>query len=295
MIELHIELTNKCMLKCKHCSSEANSIFGEGVFCQKKIIDFINKLESDNLKIVFTGGEPMLFGIDELSNLFKSIKQLNQKITIGLFTTGVLGTKDDLCRFINELEIKKLKEAGLSFVYFTMFSRTKKIHEFITNEATYDLTLHTINQFIKHKIKTNLNYVLSKFSSIKEVIADIKFFKQRGIEEVRILRLIKHGRAVENWNEIGISDSIQLNIIRDLMYFHFDNVSIGGMPQLSSCQGFNDNKCYAGIRKFYIDILGDIYPCACVKKNPKYKLGNIYSKYEFKKNLIPREQCLALE
>ena len=296
MVEVHIELTNECKLKCKHCSSEANSIGENKQFSEQDILEFISKIEDDFLNIVFTGGEPLLFGITELSSLFMRIKKEKCNVKIGLFTTGVMGVNDDSCRFINEFEIIRLKESGLSFAFFTMFSKEKLIHEFITDISTYDLTLHTIDLFVRNKLETNVNYVLSKFSSKETIYADIEFLKNRGVEKIRILRLIKHGRAVDNWNAIGISDSEQMDIIKNVILKKMDYIEVGGLPELYSCQGFSDNKCYAGMRKYYVDVRGDIYPCACVKKIDEYKIGNIYDHiYTINKFYNSRNHCLAIK
>ena len=266
MVEIHIELTNQCLLRCKHCSSNANTVTQISMIKTAEIYAFIKQVDDHELKVIFTGGEPLLYGITELADLFRALHTLeSKKIQLGLFTTGIIEGKPKL-RFISEAEIATLKKHGLNFAFFSIYSRRKEVHEYITDEETFNLTINTIKEFGKQGIISNVNYVLSKFSVLDEVFEDFNFLKTLGVNEIRILRLIKHGRAVENWEDIGISLHEQHEIIDGILQNTQSNVSVSGMPQLTSCQGFDDNFCHAGSKKFYIDICGDIFPCACVKK-----------------------------
>ena len=58
-LEIHVELTNKCILNCKHCSSLANKCTNELEF--DDILNFIEKLGDEyNIRLILTGGEPLL-------------------------------------------------------------------------------------------------------------------------------------------------------------------------------------------------------------------------------------------
>ncbi len=293
MVEIHLEVTNDCLLECKHCSSEANSNQIKSKISGNNIIDFINRIEDINLKVIFTGGEPLLYGIDNLAEIFKLLKSHKSKyIEIGLFTTGVV-ENEIKPRFVSYNEIETLSKSGLSFVYLSIYSSVKTIHEYITNEVTFDLTIETLKILKEYGIRTNVNYVLSKFSNLNSLITDFEFLKELGVNEIRILRLIKHGRAVQFWDEIGISYNEQIGLINDILETQNSRISVGGMPHLSNCQENLSLFCYAGEKKYYIDIQGDIYPCAAVKNNRDFLLGNIHSIYDLVRFNSRRKCCLA--
>ena len=70
-LEIHVELTNKCILNCKHCSSLANKCTNELEF--DDILNFIEKLGDEyNIRLILTGGEPLL-----KQNLIDFISKIN--------------------------------------------------------------------------------------------------------------------------------------------------------------------------------------------------------------------------
>lgn len=289
-LEVHAEITNKCILKCKHCSSIANTNDNELEFYEfKKFIE--NVSNNKKIKLTLTGGEPLLR--DNLEELLESIKGLNKDIKVGIFTTGLI-KNGNFIESIDEERINRLKELGLSFVYVSIYSDNEIEHDNITQEnLSFNKTIISINRFINSGIETNINMPLMK-SNIDKLSDIINFLRSINVNEIRLLKLINHGIAENNWDEIGVTKEEQLRAIDKIKQDIDKKISFGGFLEIMSCQYITeDKKCLAGKNKLYIDNNGDIYPCGAVKLNIKTKICNIYQQFEIEKYNKSGDLCLA--
>lgn len=287
-IEVHIEITNKCILQCKHCSSSANSV--EKQLDLNKVLKFIEGIsENKSIRLILTGGEPLLF--PEVQGLLQAIKRLNRDIQVGMFTTGIIKKFDRLVS-LSKREINELKNIGLKFVFLSLYSNNNKKHNRITNRnLSFERTIEAIEKFSSCGIETNINLPLMK-SNIEELEEIIRYIRTMDVNEIRLLRLINHGAAKENWDEVGVNPLKQLDAIKSINLD--DKTSLGGFLELKSCQYITDEKrCLAGNNKLYIDINGDIYPCGAAKCNVKTKLGSIHEDFEINKYKEVKLYCLA--
>lgn len=120
------------------------------------------------------------------------------------------------------------------------------------------------------------------------------YFKGIGINEVRILRLIRAGAAKDNWDSIGIPYERQNEEIFRLIKNEYSgiNVTISGYPEITACRSFHEAKgCQAGCNLLYIKYNGDVYPCACTKNLPYYRIGHIRDIEKIKQFICEQEEC----
>lgn len=288
-LEIHVELTNKCILNCKHCSSLANKCTNELEF--DDILNFIEKLGDEyNIRLILTGGEPLL-----KQNLIDFISKTNLKcnnIEVGLFTTGLI-LENKMITSLPDKYLNDLKDAGMKFVYISVYSTDEKIHDNITGVVgSYKYTIDCIKKMIKNNIITNVNLVIMKWN-IRELQKIVTELINLGVNEVRVLRLIKHGFALNNWDLIGCSYEEQSNAVKKLLKSNIPQISLGGFIELSKCQYFSENQqCLAGKNKLYINNKGEIYPCGAVKNNINYKIGELSKISEFHKHDSFKCKCI---
>lgn len=289
-IEVHVEITNNCILQCKHCSSVANSIN-----CNinlKKLTEFIKNISYNNkIRLILTGGEPLIR--TDLEHILSNIRNLNRDIDIGLFTTG-LTKKEEEIQSIEVDRIKKLKELGLKFVYLSVYSDNSSIHDNVTQkELSFERTINSIKRFISEGIETNVNVVIMK-KNINNIQNIIKFLRDIDVNEIRLLRLIKHGVAKENWDDIGISRDEQVEAIKSISTIADSKITLGGFLEVKPCQYLTrERTCLAGKNKLYIDNKGDIYPCGSIKSNTDARICNIndhFDCYSYDKKIY---SCMA--
>jgi hypothetical protein len=92
-----------------------------------------------------------------------------------------------------------------------------------------------------------------------EVLAFLAFLIGEGVTETRFLRLVKHGRAEKNWEQIGLSADEQIEVVRGVVdgvhRFPGMRLTIAGFPQYWDCRPFFNSKgCQAAIRLYYMSL-----------------------------------------
>jgi len=94
-----------------------------------------------------------------------------------------------------------------------------------------------------------------------------------GIKEIKILRLIPHGRALHNWKDIHIPEREFLEFVRKIK--NYSEVKFGNPTTLYvNCEG----NCKTGISTCLINHKGEVYPCPALKNEFELCAGNVYEK-----------------
>lgn len=296
--EIHFEISSECVLRCKHCStymSDTKTI--------EYSIEDINVLISsfdDIIDVYLTGGEPLLNF--ELKNIIQNIKKCKNVRNIGLFTTGQ--TLINGC--ISPIPIEyaqELIETGLSTCYISVYNSKSDLHDYLTNiDGSFKNTIAAISNLKTVGVDVKFNVVAFK-QNIPRLQSIVELAQKFNISEVRFLKLVRHGGAKDEWNEIGITKKE----FEDCIKCFLDNVNntpiitASSVPLLLPCRPIdNAEKCQAGTNLIYVDRVGNAFPCASVKNNYSYLLGNIKDagkiltclKYNYK---TQRNCCLSGE
>ena len=268
--EIHCELTNQCGLKCLHCSSHSQS--GYASINLGLLAEFLYQFNPRNVRVTFTGGEPFFVEEDNLVAFIEILKGKMTKIEMGFFSSGnLIGGS-----FLSLNLAKRIFKAGTNFVYFTFFSHREDIHDSFTGiKGSFSNTIRSFKSVHSAGMKANVNCVLTS-KNINEIEASYKFYCGLKATEVRYLKLIKHGRAITNWDEISINKEMANLVSQFSSSKNRKRLSFGGFPNISPCRSNLDGSvCGAGINKLYVDIYGDLFPCGSCKRNLETKLGTI--------------------
>lgn len=271
--ELHFELEPNCILTCKHCSSQA--IKKEIIqYKEKDVLRLVKTV--DPLEIYFTGGEPLLF--ENLMTLFSCITSQFPKCKLGLFTTGIVQS-NGLLAPVGLDYLTQLYQAGLRVCYVSLYSDEENWHDYMTNTTgSFIKTVQAIRNMIAVGIDARINLVITRFnySRIREIINFVSGLK---VSEVRLLKLIRHGNALNCWDTIGLSDSEYLQTITSICSSREElatRITFSSTPKLAPCRPLiNSCGCQARKNLLYVTLSGDIYPCACVKNDASYLICNL--------------------
>lgn len=273
--EVHFEIEKNCLLNCKHCSSieikKINDI-GYGVSDINNLLEILNK----DTYIYLTGGEPLLN--KEILEIINEIKLKNINTKIGIFTCGII--KSDIgFREVSIEESLKLKEKGLENTYISIYDNNESNHDSITGiKNSLKYTEKTIKNFINANIDVKVHLVINKKN--KTHINDvIEYLAELGVSEIRILRIVKHGNAIKNWNEVGVNEEEQIKIIKRIFenQFKFNSkITFSGFPEMVACRPFENSKfCQGGTNLLYVTFDGIVYPCACTRGKLNHKISRI--------------------
>ncbi len=271
--ELHFEISNECVLRCKHCSTYMSDT--KTIEYSIKDINVMISSFDDIIDVYLTGGEPLLNF--ELKNIIQNIKKCKNVRNIGLFTTG----QTLINGYIRPIPIdyaQELIETGLSNCYISVYNSTPDFHDFLTNiNGSFNNTIAAISNLKTVGIDVKFNVVVFKLN-IKRLCSIIELSRKFNISEIRFLKLVHHGSAKNEWSDIGISQKEFEDCIKNLLIDNISNpkITVSSIPLLFPCRPIDKAKrCQAGSNLIYIDINGNAFPCASVKNNRDHLLGNI--------------------
>lgn len=273
--EIQIEIENRCLLNCRHCSSLSMRSINTNKISDNEIHNFLGLFKGCT-NLYFTGGEP-LFDLGILERI-KRINSIYPDISIGLYTCGIICLKGVISPISTSIA-KKMKNVGIRECYVSIYHEDAKIHDYITNVPhSYITTVESINNLRNSGITVKVHLVINKYN-ISDLDTTVAEISKLGVQEIRILRMVKTGSAEINWDDIGAQYSEQNNAILKLFeekYKYITKISVSGFPEVSPCRSFeNSIKCQSGINLLYITYEGQVYPCACIKNNQEYSIGKI--------------------
>lgn len=272
-MEIHFEVNHECLLCCRHCSSLATDHGDRMHYTIEDMKNFL-MLFPQETHVFLTGGEPLLY--DGLDSILTSLTDALQLTSIGLFTTGIVSNQGRPCA-VQPGQARLLAFHGLKVCYFSLYAQSAHAHDWMTGiPGSFDLTLESIRNMRDHGIEAKINLVVSRKNQA-ELHQIIALASRLGCSEVRLLKLICHGRVAQCWEDIGLTGQEYQACVMDLLNTGSDiKITASSCIELLPCRPFDDSQgCQAGSRLAYITIDGDVYPCASVKNCPRYKIGNI--------------------
>ena len=286
--EVQLEYEPTCLMNCKHCSSVDIRRSGYGVrgYNDEDLIAFLNAIGT-NSHLYLTGGEPLLS-----STLIDTAQKISTSTNafVGFFSCGVTSKAGELYAIDDEYA-RQLKRSGIVDCYISIYHCEAKIHNYITGKESFNYTIKSIQSLIRNNVKVKIHLVLNLYN-IDRIDDIIMYLKGIGVNEVRILRLIRAGAAKDNWDSIGIPYEKQNEEIFRLIknIYPSINVTISGYPEITACRSFQGAKwCQAGCNLLYIKYNGDVYPCACTKDLPDYRIGHITDIEKIKQFILEQE------
>lgn len=262
--EIKIELTNKCYRNCRHCSSngiqDETSSIELSINDVKRIINECHKM--DIKKIVFTGGEPLLY--TQLPDLISLSKAHGISTSIYSFA---FRTDDYFKKF------KDLIDAGLSKIVYSLadtLSTNKPDTEKEIKCFFDDLLSHTKTKLGFHYTITNNSYLYYK-NIVTKTLNDFRGCDY--FDNISLLRFVPHGRGTKEMDltvdQINDLNAYYLSLAnKDKKHIRF------GSPW--NILGISSHKCTIADEVMIIGYDGIAYPCDSVKYMSYFGIsGNI--------------------
>lgn len=264
--EIHIELSSNCRLSCLHCSGSEMLNAGRNGYDPTLLTPFLSAFSPQNCHVYITGGEPLLS--DQLLPFVRLCR--NQGFLVGLFTT-----------FNAEQSFEQLEKLrfDLHDFYLSLYDIEAEKHDAITQTpGSFTKSISAMERAISLGITARVNFVILK-SNCDRLFSILRKIDALGVAEIRLLKLVKHGSALKNWDLVGM-DTAKQYACAQAIYRERDSfrakITLSGFPTVAACRPFPSAfACGAGKTLLYVDNYGDIYPCASQKNAPDRKIGNI--------------------
>ncbi|WP_321429823.1 radical SAM protein [uncultured Methanolobus sp.] len=287
--DLTLEITRKCPMSCKLCSSNGGKPCDpEFTFEELKgIVDQAKELGVTEISL--SGGEPFtsLF----LSDLCKYISDLD--IDVFVFTSGNYSDTTNITSPIPLDKLIKLQKSGAKKIVFSLHGSNAVIHDKITRkEGSYNNLLQSIRNAKEVDLELEVHVVPVR-ENYKDIPAIVDLLNCIGVESLHILRFVPQGRG-ETYRE-----ELELNKIEQFELNGMLNNIVANSPiTITVGAHFNDfdikttGRCTAGTRKAVIRPDGCVYPCVGMKCLQNLSTYDVRSKNL--KDIIDNSSCFVL-
>lgn len=273
--EISIEIIRKCPSKCLHCSSNSNIQCSEMISLAKyqEIVD--GALELGVKTICFSGGEPFLH-----PNIVEMVKYAsNRGLLSYIYSSGIYQVGENVASAIPDEIFIELNNK-ITKIIFNIEAADEEIYDSIMGTHGYFKFLtSSIRKAVASKITVEGHFVPMKLN-MHQIGKVLQYCQELGVSKVSFLRLVIHGRALENKDKLSLSSEDLVEIKTSLLKIRSENsfnIRIG-VPLLGETY---ESRCEAADGKLNIKYDGKVYPCEVFKNNRIQILdgtspGNIY-------------------
>jgi radical SAM protein with 4Fe4S-binding SPASM domain len=263
-LRVHLQLTNKCELDCRHCSQDCRNI-RDNELSLKEICQLIDQLaEIGTYELVIGGGDPFLRERD----LLKVIKYASEKrISVSISTTGM---------FVGRVTAKKVSEYPIKGFKISFDGSTEKSFDYQRGKGSYRRAVRSIKTIrdlfdcpiTLHSVLMQSNFtetltLLKMVQKLKCNIWSVDFARSIGAAKGNKKILLDQEQVQETFKSIK---KLQKYSSTPIVFRHFPYQSHG--KRIYS--GFG---CSGGNLNCWIDAVGNVYPCSFLREN--YIAGNI--------------------
>lgn len=254
--DVSFEILSKCPNNCIHCSS-CSSMDRLDIFHLDEIKRIVDELKEFNVeRICLSGGEPFLH-----PNLVDIVKYISSHdIICDVYSAGII--KDKLGVYsLNRSLLKTLKDNGLHRIMFNLQAINELVYDSIMKTVGQQkYVLQSIDNAIAENIETELHVVPMKLN-YREIDNLLEYAHKHTIKQVSFLRLVKHGRALNNDIELDEEKELEISTYLKNLTSKYSNIRLG----IPLTQGNIECACHAIKNKLYIKYDGCMYGCEAFK------------------------------
>lgn len=258
---LHLDVTNKCNLRCAHCfqdAGEARKNELDTIEWLKVIDDFSSVYKTS---VTFSGGEPLLH--PGIFDLLKRAKESGLHVT--LFSNGILIDKQVVDKIQNWIDKIQLSLDGA----------TAKTNDAVRGAGTFEKVLKAFQLLEDTNISLDSGISIMPHN-VEELKTDIENLTDRIGKRInlRISPVMKEGRANAS-HEFPTKRSAQMEM-REVL----SNLYRKRLKTLQKNEkNVKLNNCGFG-ETVVVSSVGDVYPCNVYE--PRTKCGNVRTDDFFK-------------
>jgi len=258
MNSAYIELTTTCNLRCRTCFNSSGECIAE--IPANRLGNIIETLSAIDVgRFIFAGGEPLIYsGFSEVLRIIETRPDLQ-------FVVSTNGTvpNPDFTRAFHSCDNLNLQ--------ISLDGSNEKINALTRGAKTFDKVMDFLSPLRTAKKNPRLKLVISKYNVI-----DVEDFYRLAlslgcIPEFAFVSNL--GRAQQNWNNIALTDSEKVGIVKLIGQLNMETGTGVYIPLCASSCPLADNFAE---RSYYIDVHGDVFPCQTALSDT-FNLGNVFS------------------
>ena len=214
--EVHLDITNNCNLRCKHCFWGQNLKVEENM-CFKKWAKALEDFSNFGVgNIVISGGESLTSG--DVCCFVEKIFELNMHFA-AMFTNGTIWNE----KIEHILDLVNNHNSNTNF-YISLDGRNAEQNDFIRGMGNFDKTINFIKNIIAFRKKNNSRYKVAINSLIykknyKNLVEWFKFANELGVDKWRFTAGRMVGNLEKNKDSIKISLKDCIDEYKNLIHF----------------------------------------------------------------------------
>jgi uncharacterized protein len=253
---LYLHITNHCNLSCSHCYSYSGNEVKTANLSPEIIIQLIK--EASNLsfrKVIFTGGEPLLFPdleilLDELHLL-----RYRRKLPALVLRTNLSGS-------LNVSLVGKINSVFDRII--VSIDGSQETHDRQRGKGAYLKTMNNLALFNTKTIEKKVTFACvlnqqafspKEIENIKNQLYSLKC--QYPVKDIRFLPLLSLGRAMHTITRRNEAEILTVSEWMKRKYYFRTSCGLG--------------------QSVMIESNGDVYPCHVLKETEKHIFGNVYN------------------
>lgn len=289
---LVLQVTQDCNFKCRYCLyAENNQIernhkkLNMKWDIAKQSIDFLfeHSKDSRNINIVFYGGEPLInFDLiktvtDYANNVF-CCKKINYYITTNgsLLTNSIINylIKNDVNLTVSLDGPKEIQDNHRRFA--------------VGGKGTFDVVFNNVRKLMY----TNKSYFVNKVNFAPVAFFDeniskiIDFFERQNISYQKVNIKYANLNGIDYWHnpyskKNGYSSMLDINKDPHSLQYR-ENERILMDKNTVRSKWHHNGPCVPGVRRLFVDLDGNFYPCEKCVENPGLVIGNVKTGFVIK-------------
>ncbi len=272
MLNLTVEINQKCPNSCLFCSSLASSD-SQNLISFKTFETLIRQASSLGLdEISISGGEPLVH--PEFFDLMLVLADFTFKVN--LYTSGQVFVGGSVKPFSNWSQLKK----GTNLI-FNLQSIDEQTHDTLTKrQGSFARTFSSIKAAKNEGFKVEIHIVPNKLN-LSTLLDTVVALSAQEIDQISFLRLVPQGFAQRN--KAFLTFDNQERLFLQETFLKMASLNLGktklrfGIPFASLRN--EEKTCNAGTSKLIIRYDGKIFPCEAFKEAPdnhNYILGDVH-------------------
>lgn len=276
LTDMTLEITNRCLLACMHCSSKAAAASSEQLSLRvaKNVMDEFKKLGGKRIEI--SGGEPLCH--KELPRILEHAKELG--LEVSLFSCGIFDPR--LLRHDRNLlrkKVRELKKLKVDNVFVTLHASYAELHNSISGRNSFGQTVRFIKTLVREGIPVRVHFVPvhDNFDNIDDLET---FCRHLGVQQIGILRFVPQGRGRQNEQRLRLSKEQTLELTSLVAEKAAERGSIFRVGRHLDFMFFlrpnhRRMRCHAGISKCVVTAKGQMLPCPVFKGLREFVAGDV--------------------
>lgn len=288
--EVSLELSNRCLAKCKHCSSDSrdDAYLGDELSFDdwRRVISQAFSLGAEVISL--SGGEPLLYPY------WRDVVSYIARLGMGIlfYTCGIteiqeirtMGASPDCNRLIVSrlmpedilLHLKGAFQRSWGKAIFSLEGADSVVHDEIVGiTGSFSNTLSCIRRALELEIPVEVHFT-PQVDNWLQIPDFLRLARRLEVDKVSFLRLVPQGRA--KTNNLMYSP-LEFVLIQRMLYdWEGDpKFRIGCPLSFGHLLGYIDERprCHAGKDLMLIRPNGDIHACAGWKECQSLVLGNV--------------------